>query len=65
MTLFMTLTIMIFTTATILAILSLGMYLEYRRSERVITKSFHPFTYSELAHLEAARYEQSLKRTTP
>ena len=61
MTLFITLTFMIFTTATILAILSLGMYLEYRKGEKVITKSFHPFTYNELAHQEAKRYENSLK----
>jgi hypothetical protein len=61
MTLFITLTFMIFATATILSVLSLGMYLEYRKSEKVITKSFHPFTYSELAHQEAKRYENSLK----
>ena len=61
MTLFLTLTFMIFATATILAVLSLGMYLEYRKGDKLIEKSFYPFTYRELAHLEAKRYENALK----
>ncbi|MDA8195844.1 MAG: hypothetical protein M0019_01305 [Actinomycetota bacterium] len=59
MTLFITLTFMIFATATILTILSVGMYLEYRKVER--TTATKASNYSELSHQRAKNYENSLK----
>ena len=61
MTLFITLTFMIFATAAILTILSIGMYFEYRKGEKVPSVTKPANTYIESANRQAKLYEELVK----